>query len=415
MDRQIVYPASIPLDTDILGAQRDAMIALGYLLQATLGTGTVADGLACTPTSPASLTVNVGPGSITQLTVIDSTDYGSLPASSNPLMKLGINVGTTQFTLTPPANTGQSINYLIEASFQETDANAVVLPYYNAANPAQPYSGPDNSGATQNTQRVQSVSLQIKSGPPGPSGSQSTPSVDQGYVGLWVITLSYGVTAITSANIAPYPTAPFIAYKLPKLTPGTHNIQAFGPTTQGGWLVPAGVSSVKVRLWGGGGAGGAGFTAAGGGGAGGGYSEGFYGVTPGEVIAISVGNGGAGSGSGGGTSSFGALASASGGQAGNDGSPGTGGTGGVAGGTGAGSGYTISGSSGAPAAGAGTVWFSGAGGSAFGGAGALSVVGYSGSANFNGNNGAIPGAGGSGGIGTGIGGNGGPGLVLVEW
>ena len=33
MDRNIVYPASIPLDTDILTLNRNTMIGLGYLLQ----------------------------------------------------------------------------------------------------------------------------------------------------------------------------------------------------------------------------------------------------------------------------------------------------------------------------------------------------------------------------------------------
>ncbi len=73
MDRQIVYPGSIPLDTDILSIQRNAMVALGYLAQATLGTTTVVDGLFCSPTAPASLTVSLGPGSITSLGVVDAS------------------------------------------------------------------------------------------------------------------------------------------------------------------------------------------------------------------------------------------------------------------------------------------------------------------------------------------------------
>ena len=67
MDRNIVYPGSIPLDTDLLSANRNTMIGLGFLLQAVLGTSTVADGLPCQPTAPASMKVVVGPGSITQL------------------------------------------------------------------------------------------------------------------------------------------------------------------------------------------------------------------------------------------------------------------------------------------------------------------------------------------------------------
>jgi hypothetical protein len=66
LDRQIVYPGAIPLDTDVLNIQRNVMVALGYLAQATLGSAVVVDGLACVPTQPASMSVVVGPGSITQ-------------------------------------------------------------------------------------------------------------------------------------------------------------------------------------------------------------------------------------------------------------------------------------------------------------------------------------------------------------
>ena len=54
MDRQIVYPGQIPLETDLLNSNRFAMIAIAKLAAAMLGTGTVANGLACAPTSPAS-------------------------------------------------------------------------------------------------------------------------------------------------------------------------------------------------------------------------------------------------------------------------------------------------------------------------------------------------------------------------
>jgi len=414
MDRQIVYPASIPLDTDILGIQRNVMVALGYLAQVTLGITTVVDGLACTPTSPTSMSVSIGPGSITQFGVIDSTAFGSLPALNDPLVRLGVNVASTEFNVLLPTVPGQSINYLVEASFLETDATPVVLPYYNAQNPAQPYSGPNGSGVLQNTQRLQSVQLQVKAGAPASTGMQATPSVDLGWVGLYIITVPYGQASVSASNISVYPTAPFVTWKLPQLSPGTHNIAAFGPTTQGGWQVPAGVSSVKARVWGGGGAGGTGSSEPGGGGAGGGYSEGFYGVTPGEVIAVTVGSGSAGSGSVGGSSSFGALASALGGQAGVDGFPSGSGAGG-AGGAASGSGFTVSGSPGGSAFVSSPNVMSGAGGGAFGCAGAVSAVGVAANANVTGINGISPGAGGSGGIGSGLGGTGGPGLVIVEW
>ena len=113
MDRNLVYPGSIPLDTDVLNINRHSMVAFGFLAQAVLGTSTVADGLICLPTAPASLTITVGPGSITQLSVVDTLIYGSLPANTaDSLVKMGINLAATSFTLAAPVTTGQSVNYL---------------------------------------------------------------------------------------------------------------------------------------------------------------------------------------------------------------------------------------------------------------------------------------------------------------
>jgi hypothetical protein len=130
MDRKIVYPGAIPLDSDLLSMNRNMMIALGYLAQLMLGTSTVVDGLACIPTVPASLSVTVGPGSITQLSVVDTLAYGSLPSdSTDQLVKMGINLPSTSFTIAPPTTSGQSANFLIQAALLESDVDPVVLPY----------------------------------------------------------------------------------------------------------------------------------------------------------------------------------------------------------------------------------------------------------------------------------------------
>jgi len=324
MDRNIVYPGSIPLDTDILSLNRNAMAAVGALTAAVLGSSVVVDGLACTPTSPASLTVNVAPGSITQLTVLDANPYGSLGAdTTDPLVKTGINLQPTSFTLTPPSVSGDSINYLIEATFSETDAVPVVLPYVNAANPSQPYSGPSNSGTAQNTQRIQRVQLQLKPGAAANSGSQTTPAVDSGWVGLYVITVNYGQTAIHSSAITTLPGAPFVSYKLPLLRPGFSTIQVFNAS--GTFIVPNGVTAVRATVIGGGGAGGYHTTMPGGGGGAGGHAVGVVpNLTPGMSIPVTVGAAGSGSatpgtGISGGTSSFGTFLSATGGQGGGGG------------------------------------------------------------------------------------------------
>src|SRR4051812_24383625 len=124
MDRVIVYPGAIPLETDILSAQRNAMIAAGYIARAALGTSVWCDGLQCTPTSPASMSVNVAPGAIGILATIDTTAYSTLAAdNSDPLVKVGINIATTTFALTAPTTSGQSQIYLIQAAFSELDGS----------------------------------------------------------------------------------------------------------------------------------------------------------------------------------------------------------------------------------------------------------------------------------------------------
>jgi hypothetical protein len=322
MDRVIVYPGGIPLDTDLLAINRNTMIALGYLAQMVLGSNTVVDGLSCTATAPSSMTISVSPGSITQMSVIDASAYGSLAAdTTDPLVKIGINVNPIQFTLQAPATPGQTIAYLIEATFQEADTNLLTLPYYNAANPAQPYTGPNNTGQAQATRRAQTVQLQLKAGTPAATGSQVPPAPDTGWVSLYVVNVSYGQTVIDQSSIIVSPSSPALQWKLPALRPGFGSgVQSF--TASGTFVVPTGVSQVEVELWGGGS--GSFASAAGvasGGGSGGGYArKRITGLTQGQQIAISVGAGGTAGGVGGpapsagGTSSFGSLVSATGGS-----------------------------------------------------------------------------------------------------
>ncbi|GAB0115309.1 glycine-rich domain-containing protein [Acidisoma sp. C75] len=413
MDRQIVYPASIPLDTDFLSLNRNTMVALGYLAQATLGTATIIDGLACTPTTPASLSVSVGPGSITSFGPIDSLAYGSLPADpTDQIVKMGINLGPTNFTLAPPASSGQSVIYLIEASFIEEDASPIVLPYVNAANPAQPYSGPSNSGVPQNTQRIERVQLQLKAGAAANTGSEVAPSTDAGWVALYLITVNNGQTAVSAANIAVHPTAPFIPFKLPQLAPGFSRRQAF--STSKNFVVPLGVSLIRATvIGGGGGGGGSDGSYAGAGGGSGGYATGTFTVSAGATIAIGVGAGGVGSGAhasagNGGTSSFGTFLSATGGEGGQYQSASS--TPGGGGGVGSGGEFAVNGGFGADGQNGSVV---------IGGHGGASVLGGGGRASTAGStalNGQAPGSGAGGTYNSsGNGGQGAPGLVIVEY
>jgi hypothetical protein len=417
MDRNIVYPGSIPLDTDLLSVNRNSMIGLGFLAQAILGISTVADGLSCQPTSPASMNVVIGAGSITQFGPIDVLAYGSIAAdSTDQVVKMGINNAPTTFSVTAPSSVGQSVNYLVEAAFQEADASPVVLPYYNAANPAQSYSGPGNTGTAQNTVRTQRVQLQIKPGVPGNSGSQTTPVADGGWIGLYQITVTYAQTQVTAANITVLPTAPFLTWKLPSLRPGFGSgVQTF--LASGGFNVPAGVTQVEVEIWGGG----AGSYASvpglpSGGGSGGGYARKLVtGLTPGQTIAVTVGAGGtAGTTLGvaanaGGTSSFGQFVSATGGSLNYLASPSAPMNGGTPSGIGVGGDVNFAGSAGQ------------AGILNQGGMGGASAIGGAQNSGTTGNTGNFPG-GGAAGAGTGANSNtayagaaGGGGLVVVRW
>lgn len=212
MDRTIVYPSAVPLDSDILQPQQDAMIAIGYALQAHTGKNTVFVGLACAPTAPASMSVTVSPGAVIAPNVVETTPFGSISAdTTDPLIKMGINIVSSSFTMTAPTVSGQSQNYLIQGTFSEADDTPSTLVYFNSLNPSQPYSGPANTGTPQNTRRAQRVNLLLKVGVPANTGSQITPSVDAGWSGLYVITVTYGQSAITSTSITTYPGAPFLS------------------------------------------------------------------------------------------------------------------------------------------------------------------------------------------------------------
>ncbi len=197
------------------------------------------------------------------------------------------------------------------------------------------------------------------------------------------------------------------------------------PGTQN-WSVPDGVYVIEVEVWGGGG-GGAGSVSggssnaadyAGEGGGGGGYSRGAFNVTPGQVLAVTVGSGGSPGpggniGGDGGTSSVGALISATGGQAGRvaSASTGTPSTYGRQGGIGIGGQVNLVGGWGNVVSKQGSFTYPGAGGSApLGGQGAISSSTAPSEAGSPGG-----GGGGSGGSGVIPGSAGAPGRVTIKY
>jgi hypothetical protein len=405
MDRNIVYPGSIPLDTDMLSLNRNVMFALAALTQATLGPGPFLDGLVCTP-AQSGLAVEISPGVVASMQSVDGAPYGSLPAdTADSIVKMGINIASTSLTLpAPPTTAGQSVAYLIQISFAELDTNPVVLPYYNAANPSQPFSGPNNSLGQQNTLRRQVVQIAAKAGPVSGGGTPSLPPADAGWLGIYTVVVNAGDLSVNPANITPIPTAPALPYKLGQLRPGFGSATAVF-TWSGTFTVPDWVSQLEVEVWGGGaGSAASSATNATEGGAGGGYARRrVAGLTPGQQIAVSVGDGGqAGTVSGqsplpGGTSSFGPYAAATGGD-----------PGGYASGNGVGGDVNVQGGSATPVFG--SQIFGGQGGNGAMGGGMVSTTGT------NGGNGWFPGGGASGAAaGRYNGGQGANGMIVVRW
>lgn len=210
-DRVIVYPGAIPLETDLLYTNKFSMMGLAKLASLIMGTTTYVRGLACTPTSPASMVVNVSAGEIYSLQNVDGTAYSSIPAdTTHSILKQGLLMDAVSFTLTAPSTSGYSVNYLIQVTYSDTDGGSTVLPYYNATDPSTAWSGPNNSGTAQYTVRQGLCTVAIKSGVPATTGTQTTPAPDTGYTSLYVITVAQGASTVVAGNISQASGAPFI-------------------------------------------------------------------------------------------------------------------------------------------------------------------------------------------------------------
>lgn len=214
MDRRTIYRNQVPLQEDILQVQKNAFEALGLFARDLLGDSPAVAGFACTPTSPASMSVQVAPGRIYQLSSLEAAAWGVLLGqgglaadlnADHKIVKQGLLRDTQAFALTAPTTAGQSINYLIQGTFQEADDTASTQQFYNSTNPTAPISNPVS------VNRLDIASLNLKAGAAATTGSQVTPAVDAGYVPLWVITVAYGATSITAPNIAAHPSKPTIS------------------------------------------------------------------------------------------------------------------------------------------------------------------------------------------------------------
>ena len=109
MNRLITYPGAIPLDTDLLYTNKYAMIGLGWLAQACLGTSTVVDGFTCIQQAAPNLTVQLTAGAIYTYTSTDASAYGSLALdTTHSLVKQGLLLDTVNLACAAPGTSGRT-------------------------------------------------------------------------------------------------------------------------------------------------------------------------------------------------------------------------------------------------------------------------------------------------------------------
>lgn len=235
MDRAIIYDEEQARTYDVLWSWRYGLIGLAFLEQDIAGqtTGVVA-GLAASATGPASLTVNLAAGRIYQQTVMDATAYGALASDSDLVMQQGFAAAQSVLLTTSGLSSGQSRWALIQAQFGQVDAipgddpTGGLLKYFNSADPTVPFEGPGGDGQTQNTVRRGVAAVNVIYGAPATTGSEVPPSASAGFIGLYLIDLTFGQTQVTGGNIlvagpsvgtgvpSNYPQAPFLAGLLNK-------------------------------------------------------------------------------------------------------------------------------------------------------------------------------------------------------
>jgi len=301
MDRAIVYPGSIPMDTDLLRSERYGKQALGRFSEMVFGAGvSSACGLVCTPSSSA-LSLKIGAGSIVAPGVVDAVAYGGvgggLGADQTPIACQYVN--TVVQTVVLPSS---GATYTIFAVCSEQDVDASVLPFFNAGNPGQTQAGPGNSGGDLPTRRTGTMQFVAATTAPVPPAGGSL-------VALYTVTVPSGAT--TLAGVVPaagqvfWPTIPELA-TLALVQAACAPMGLVGANCA--LAVPAWASRVEVRVIGGGGGGATSSATSasdgsycGAGGGAGGEAWGIYAVSPivAGGLSISIGAGGAEESSGG--------------------------------------------------------------------------------------------------------------------
>ena len=209
IDRQTVYAGASPACEDILYNAQYALTGLGLLALDLMGVGPLVYGAAITQVGDTD-GFSIAPGRIYVLDEIDATAWSSLPINSNLIIKQGISWDAEVVGCPPPVTFGDSINYLIQCQYADSDINPMTPSYYNADAPLFPFSGAGNDGQAQPTTRTGEFQFGELAGTAAATGTQTTPSPTAGWYPLAVVTATYGGTWSIAIPVgAPYANASF--------------------------------------------------------------------------------------------------------------------------------------------------------------------------------------------------------------
>lgn len=213
VDRRARYYGQVPIGSDELLDDRYLYEGLGLMFRDLMGEATLAAGFAIVPNSPAALNIKVGPGRVYKFETLEATVFsrrlglGGLDADTaddHKITKQGLMRDTVTLNTPAPGTVGYSINYLVQATFAESDSTAQDTNIFNAANPASP------TTESLSRERRNRATVSVKAGTAATTGTQATPSPDAGYVSIGVVTVAYGQTTVIAGNIAAAPGAPLV-------------------------------------------------------------------------------------------------------------------------------------------------------------------------------------------------------------
>lgn len=215
MERRTIYGGQIPSTLDLLLAEQYSVVAMAQMAQDILQ-NTTDPGLIThptlvagfTPSYPGGMSVSLEAGRSYTLATVDATAQSDLPADTRQFLLQGQADALTLAVGAAPATVGQSRIDIIQVTVAATDDILTVLPYFNSADPATPFNGAANNGIAQSTRRWLKGTVTVKAGTA--SATPVAPSADAGNIALFTVTVAYGATALTGANLAVHATAPFI-------------------------------------------------------------------------------------------------------------------------------------------------------------------------------------------------------------